>query len=191
MDIGTGHTSCTVLGEFPASCSILGEFPAFCSDLGAQPASCSALGAQPASCSYYVTGLGTCRPLGTSLSSLSNPRTVVSLASGFASYTDLGIGHTCTDCGTGIATSLANSLDSCSYLSGESDPGSPFVYRDLGTSHAPYGVIGLAHTGLIISFALASLELLADLMRDLRIAACAHCTRRPASRYSLTSRSAS
>ena len=31
--------------------------------------------------------------------------------SGLASYTDLGIGHTCTDCGTGIVTSLANSLD--------------------------------------------------------------------------------
>ena len=30
---------------------------------------------------------------------------------GLASYTDLGIGHTCTDCGTGIVTSLANSLD--------------------------------------------------------------------------------
>ena len=76
------------------------------------------------------------------LGSIINPGPFVS---GLASDTDLGIGHTCTDYGTGIV----NSLDSCSYFCAHFA-----TCRDLG---------------LITSFALASLELLADLMRYLRI----------------------
>ena len=54
------------------------------------------------------------------LGSLTNPGPFVSLAShtdigltsgiGYA-YTDLGIGHTCIDCGTGTVTSLKSYMD--------------------------------------------------------------------------------
>ena len=108
--------------------------------------------------------------LPSSLSSLSNPGSFVSLASGLASFTDIG-------------------LDTYTVL-GEF----PAICSILGTCLFPYGVTSLAPygvTGLVINLALASLEPLADFMRYLRIAGCAHCTRRPASRYSHTSRSAS
>ena len=115
--------------------------------------------------------------MSSSLSSLSNPRTFVSLASGLASFTDIGLD---TYTVLGEFPALCCILGTCLFPYGV-------------TSLAPYGVTGLAPygvTGLVINLALASLELLADFVRDLHIAGCVQCTGRPASRYSCTYRPA-